>query len=253
MPVRILTLGFGRRRPNGRIKAPKMADENDDPFAKEYDRNTLFEHICAGVLVVGLAAELINAAIWFEGVKTIAEMGAVTLIVLGVAGEVWFGNRARIAGDKQMAELRARAAEANLKAEKERSARLKFEEDRAWRSITSNQSAKIAEVLRKFSGQRFHILTYRDDPECERFTLQIVLTLSAAGWTQDGRSTTPMGLDERLIKLSISNKELTEASYAFMNAMRNAGFEDCATVGNPDINQDVIEIRIGRKAERAVF
>jgi len=118
---------------------------DDDPLAKEYERNTWLEHVFAGVLVVGLAIELINATIWFEGIKTIAEMFAVFLIVIGVAGEVWFGNRARIAGDKQLTEYRMRIAEAQTELERLKAPRLLSEEQRV----------RITEKMRQFAGQEF--------------------------------------------------------------------------------------------------
>jgi hypothetical protein len=164
------------------MKAPNMADGNDDdPLEQEYERNTLLEHICAGVLVVGLAAELVNAAIWFEGVKTIAEMFAISLIVLGVAGEVWFGNRARIAGDKQMAQYRARAAEADQKAQE---AALELARLTTPRIIPLGQHKEIADSLRAFAGTRFDTAVALSDDEALTILEMIEAIVRAADWVQ---------------------------------------------------------------------
>jgi hypothetical protein len=164
------------------MKAPNMAGGNDDdPLAKEYERNTLLEHICAGVLVIGLAAELVNAVIWFEGAKTIAEMFAVSLIVLGVAGEVWFGNRARIAGDKQMVQDRARAAEANQKAQEAALELFKFREPRA-KLLTPENCEKMLTALSPFAGTRFVVGHDNIDRETWDFLWGFEPILAKAGW-----------------------------------------------------------------------
>jgi hypothetical protein len=156
-----------------------MADGDDDPLAKEYERNTQLEHVFAGVLVVGLAIELINAAVWFEGVKTIAEMFAVSLIVLGVAGEVWFGNRARIAGDKQLAEYRVRIAEANLKALE---TQMELERLKAPRFLSEEQRVRITEKMRQFAGQEFSGAVTMGVSDALTLWRSIAAALRNAGW-----------------------------------------------------------------------
>jgi hypothetical protein len=81
-----------------------MSEDGEDGYhGHEYEVNSHRAHLSAYILVAGLVLELINAAIWYKGPETLAEMAAVLLIVGGVWGEVFFGQRARIAGDKQLA------------------------------------------------------------------------------------------------------------------------------------------------------
>jgi hypothetical protein len=158
-----------------------MSEGEDDPFAKEYERNTKLEHLSAGVLVLGLAAELVNAAIWFEGKRTVAEMFATALIVFGVAGEVWFANRARMAGDKQLAQFRMRTAEANQTAQE---AILELARFREPRTFTNEQMYRIAEKLKPYAGIQFAGATTGRDPEHRDFLQYIEVALMLAGWKE---------------------------------------------------------------------
>lgn len=92
-----------------------MTEGDKDDFAGEYEINSRRAHLSAYVLVAGLVLELVNAVIWYKGSETVAEMAAVLLIVGGVWGEIFFSHKARIAGDKQLAEYEARTAEANAR------------------------------------------------------------------------------------------------------------------------------------------
>jgi hypothetical protein len=99
----------------GRIEGKKKEEAG-----YEYEVNSHRAHLSGYVLLAGLALEIINAVIWYKGLETIAELVAVSLIVGGVWGELFFGRKARIAGDKQLAEYKARAAEAELQLEQVR-------------------------------------------------------------------------------------------------------------------------------------
>src|SRR5258708_7089167 len=69
----------------------------------EYEVNSHRAHLFGYVLIAGLVLELVNAIIWYKGLETIAEISAVLLIVIGVWGEIFFANKARVAGDRQLA------------------------------------------------------------------------------------------------------------------------------------------------------
>jgi hypothetical protein len=223
-------------------------------------RATLF--ILAGIVLDMVLVFAFTQGSWERAGAIVAN----ALIGIGLIVEYVVIGRAIVAGgeaqrlsdervaaaEARAAEANARAAEANQKAEEERLARVKFESERAWRSLTREQHEEMAAALRKFTGQKFHMLTYREDRECDRFAYQIVMTLELAGWSQDSHSTDPMGLDERVIELAISDDAMLEPSYALVDALRAAG-HDCAVVGNPHVQPNVIEIRIGRKPERAKF
>jgi hypothetical protein len=242
-----------------------MADGDDDPFGKEYERNTRFEHICAGVLVVGLAAELVNAAIWFEGAKTVAEMFAVSLIVLGVAGEVWFGNRARVAGDKQMTQYRARVAEANARAEeanqKAQEAALELARLKTPRTISPEQRAQIVEAIRPFAGTPFD-LSLSPNPEPLALMGQVEDVLMEAGWdwrpvrqliafNRPGKPAVAMHTGEGIQVLIASSKkaEWEPAVVALANALVVIGIERVVAHEADDGSADAeaIHIRIGIK------
>jgi hypothetical protein len=123
----------------------------DDP-GREYEVNSHRAHLAAYVLIAGLILELINAIIWYRGPEAIAEMVAVLLIVGGVWGELVFANKARIAGDKQLVQYEACAAEANSKALE---AQVELEKLKAPRLLSEDQRARITEKMRQFAGQEF--------------------------------------------------------------------------------------------------
>src|SRR5216683_2290973 len=81
-----------------------VMSEGGDPGG-DYELNSHRAHLAAYFLIAGLILELVNAIIWYRGSETLAEMAAVLLIVGGVWGEVFFANRARLAGDKLLAAL----------------------------------------------------------------------------------------------------------------------------------------------------
>ena len=74
--------------------------------------------------------------------------------------------------NESAAQARARAIEANLELEK-----LK-----APRSLTGEQSARIANRLKEFAGQEFDVTPYWDSPESLKFANQIADSLIRAGW-----------------------------------------------------------------------
>jgi len=93
-----------------------MPEGSEPDFGSESELNSDRSHRAGLVLIAGLVLELINSIVWFHGPETIAGMVAVVLIVGGVWGELFFSHRARVAGDKQLAQYDARDAEANQKA-----------------------------------------------------------------------------------------------------------------------------------------
>jgi hypothetical protein len=125
-----------------------MGDSGADDFGREYEVNSRRAHISAYVLVAGLVLELVNALIWYEAPKTLAEMSAVLLIVGGVWGEIFFGHKARVAGDNQLAQYAARTAEADARALE---ARLALEKYKAPRTLSLSQMSDIASKMSKWA------------------------------------------------------------------------------------------------------
>src|SRR4051794_7849037 len=129
-----------------------MPDSRQEDFGREYDVNSHRALLAAYLLIAGLLVELINAVVWFEGAKTLAEIAAVLLIVAGVWGEVFFANKARQAGDKQLAQYEARSAEADQKAKEAEFALAQLEARLAPRRLTQEGQNRIAERISEYAG-----------------------------------------------------------------------------------------------------
>lgn len=144
-------------------------------FGQEYETNTHFSHVAAYVLIAGLLLEVVNACIWYKGIETWAEIVAVLLIVGGVWGEVFFGNRARIAGDKQLAEYRARTAEAELELARIATPRVRL--------LTPEGAASITEKIAPFQGTNF-VVGHAPLSAREQWDLawQLEPLIAGAGW-----------------------------------------------------------------------
>jgi hypothetical protein len=147
-----------------------MPERGKSEFDREYETNSHRAHLSAYVLIAGLIFEMVNAIIWFRGIETIAEMFAVLLIVGGVWGEVFFGHRARIAGDKQLAQFESRTAEANERAANADLARAKLESRLQPRSINREQWDLIHGLRGKFESIN---IAYETDAETQWFASQL--------------------------------------------------------------------------------
>jgi hypothetical protein len=145
-------------------------------------RSTHSAHtLAAYVLIAGLILEVINAVIWFHGAETIAGIVAVLLIVGGVWGEVHFAHKARLAGDKQLAQYEARTAEANQKAAEAAVELAKFRAPR--RSLMTPEAlASITEKLRPFAGTQFDSGIGAASGEQADFWWDLQPAIVAAGW-----------------------------------------------------------------------
>ena len=155
------------------IWAMSMSENREGDPGKEYERNTHRAHVAAYVLIAGLVLELVNAAVWYHGVETLAGIASVALIVGGVWGEVFFANKARLAGDKQLAQYEARTAEAQLALERFRSSR---------RKDLEGKRDGIVEHLKPFSGTQFDCGMDRTSGEQADFWWDLQPMLIEAGW-----------------------------------------------------------------------
>jgi len=160
-----------------------MENGRNDGFGQEYEVNSHRSHLSGYVLVAGLVLEIVNSVIWYRGPETIAEIIAVLLIVGGVWGEIFFGHKARLAGDKQLAQYEARTAEANEKAAAAQLELVKFRAPR--RSLMTNDAkTRIADKLRPFSGINFDIGMGEGDGEQADFVWDLEHVLKSSGWRQ---------------------------------------------------------------------
>lgn len=145
----------------------------------------------------------LKSAIWLYD---LANIGLIIGLVIGVISTVmvvWMGNvkeeylnrelavsrKLTASLEKQSTELKvavsdadARAAEANEKAEKERLARIRLEEDLAWRRLPKEQQQIIASRLANFSGQIVSLWFGAGDKEAETFAWELASALSSAKW-----------------------------------------------------------------------
>jgi hypothetical protein len=91
-------------------------------------------------------------------------MAAVLLIVGGVWGEIFFAHKARIAGDKQLAQYEARADEANARALE---AQLALEKFKTPRNLTLEQQHELTARLSQFKGERGTVIASLSTPESD--------------------------------------------------------------------------------------
>jgi hypothetical protein len=211
-----------------------MSEAGSVDSGRKYEVNSRRAHLSAYVLVAGLVLELINAIVWFKGPETIAEMVAVLLIVGGVWGEVFFGHKARIAGDEQLSKYEARTAEANQRAQE---AALELEKFRQPRSLTPAARARVADKIDKFRPLKFSAAVNPGDPEFVQCLRHIELALQEAGWAQVDWEGDGLGADRSSVGLPMiglngsvrnvgiffvledSSNQYEEAAVALMNAL----------------------------------
>jgi hypothetical protein len=185
--------------------APRQKDVGNMPVEKEApdwgsvsDRNEGLAHFFGYVVVAGLVAEVISGFVWYHGLETVVVIGATTLIAVGVWGEVFFANKARKAGDKQLAQYEARAAEANERAVQ---AQLELEHLRKKvgpRIIDAAIFLKALEGKGKPTNLPLEIWYLPSDPDSRQLARQIwALLYSEAKWHQVN-SPMPIPLDKTL-------------------------------------------------------
>jgi hypothetical protein len=158
-----------------------VSDEENRNLGHEYEANLRRAHISAYVLIAGLVLEIVTSIIWYRGAETIAGIVAVFLIVGGVWGEVFFNDRARKAGDQQLAQYEARTAEANQKAQE---AALELAKFRAPRLLSREQMDRISDKVSQFAPLMFDANVTPGNPEFRDCLRHIELALKNAGWAQ---------------------------------------------------------------------
>ncbi len=149
--------------------------------------------LCALAVVIGVGLEFVLAG-WFEGppVTFLNHWGtafADAIVAIGVAGEVLFGRRARLASEELTRRSEARLADATERAGKaektaaethERAAKL--EQLTGWRKFTQMQFDMLVTELRATGVPFRPIIEYeRGDPEAYSFVYQLAQVLTKAG------------------------------------------------------------------------
>ena len=62
-----------------------------------YDLNLSRARTAGYVLLTGLFLEVVASLIWFKGIESLATLIAIALVASGVAGEIFFEHKARLA------------------------------------------------------------------------------------------------------------------------------------------------------------
>ncbi|SRR6266404_1379172 len=73
------------------------SDDHYRDFGRDTDHNLRRARVAGYVLLAGLFLEVVSCIIWFHGIETLASMVCVALVTGGVAGEIFFEYRARLA------------------------------------------------------------------------------------------------------------------------------------------------------------
>jgi hypothetical protein len=123
-------------------------NKSDHDLKTAADFNESLATLCAWGVVIGVALEFVFAG-WFEGPPETAlnHWGPAcsdALVAAGVAGEVLFGRKARLASEEltrrsevRLAEAIERAAKAELQAAEARERTAEIEKLTAWRRLSS--------------------------------------------------------------------------------------------------------------------
>ena len=200
---------------------------------------------------------------------------AAVLIALGMAGLLLgefvsrpVSRRLMVARDTEIAQLRrdseafardaserlaaaqTREEEANSRAEHERTARVRIQEQ-ASRRLSRDQQASIASALRSYAGQKVTLVAQSGDPESVRLTDDIVAALGqrGAGWDVFRFSASPASTPVSGILIE-SNPEATEAARVLATALAAQTTEVAGPRPFPETSaggSTPIRVTIGRK------
>jgi hypothetical protein len=160
------------------------------------------------------------------------------------------------ASTQRITHAETQAAEANQRAELERLARLKAQENLT-RRLTRAQQASISSALRSYAGQKVTLVAQAGDPESVTLTNDLVTALgkSGAGWEVFRFSASSAATPVTGILIE-TNTEAMEAARALAAALSSetldvAGpqpFPEVLGAGNRSLDASTpIKITIGRK------
>jgi len=140
------------------------------------------------------------------------------------------------------ARANSEAAKANEKAEQERLARLKLEQQIAPRNLSSEQQARIASKLSSFVHERAAITWYPDSLEGGVLANQIASSLTAAHWSVN-ISADPAGINgmptaQGVMIMTGSNEKSGAVGAALLEALQSVG--KCRRAPCVDDARDVI-------------
>jgi hypothetical protein len=163
----------------------KVDGKNQQNVDARYDRWSTVETNFGRIVLLGLAIET-ALVFWLpeSWVVKVPTFVSDLLITVGVWGEIWAGNRARMAGDAIVEEARAKSAEANALAEQSLLERLRLEAKLAPRSLSNEDAEKLRSLLTNFRGTRADLMPLGNGfPEVARTSHILQHTLMWSGWT----------------------------------------------------------------------
>lgn len=150
------------------------------------------EYVSTVIVLLGVVGEYVAEFTAFAKRRRLTRpLGKFSTLVLivGLAGELIGLGRTSAISDQLTAFLETRiteaerqAAEANLKAEEERHARMKIEERLAPRHLTEEQQKTIADKLRSFIGQKLNVMFSNDTPEVANIAREILFIFKEVEW-----------------------------------------------------------------------
>jgi len=224
----------------------------------------------------------LKAAMWLYDFANIVLIIGLVISVVSTVLVVWMGNvkeeylnraladsRERTATlEKHSAELKgavseadARAAEANVKAEKERLERIRLEEDLAWRRLTNKGRQIIASSLAKFSGQIVSLWYGAGDKEAETFAWELASSLDSAKWivfspassitmASSGKLFGSVSPQETGITVnSTGDHSSSEASQALVHELLALGFDAIKSKKNEERKGPLVIVTINVRPE----
>lgn len=129
------------------------------------------------------------------------------------------------------------AAQAQLKAEDDRLARVQLEDAMAWRRLTPDHRSKMSVSLKRFAKQYAWVLYNNNNVEAFDFGTDIAGALASAGWTATEpepiekmtEGPVPLGthllLETGIVISSTEDKPSRDASDALLSGISSLGFD----------------------------
>ena len=167
-----------------RIFSASKSNAKISPEDKQVERFERLEDTCAWLVVVGIIVEYLpKVVIWLSvrNWRTFRDLIGGLILTLGIGGEILFGRKASSIEKRQLARLHERAAKAEGRA-----AELQLEAERlraqlTWRSIDSDQFAKLIPKL--LSNRGSVVLEYMNgDVESQYFASGLENVFASAKW-----------------------------------------------------------------------
>jgi len=146
------------------------------------DFNSTWADRVAYLILVGLLVDIADLFIPEGWWKIAVAIGANLLIFGGVWGELLFAKRAREADDGRVAEANAIAALAQKEAAEARERTAEIERITAWRHISPEQAAQIADALRSRAAILDVLIEHeRGDSEAYSYARELAKVFSDSG------------------------------------------------------------------------